>query len=257
LAGRDGSGQDGTTRAITDRLSSRALCVVALPTPSNRANTPIDIRSCSSHNRAAGERPVGQDRPAQVSGERDGDFPERSSKVNMLTEPSVSPHQPRLRARRSKSGAWLPVWNVLLGLCLLLAATACLSTGGGASGASASVIIENRSMAEIAAAATEVFAADGYQGGGLSGGKMVFEKGASRLTTMSRDGLYATQQGAQTINRVRVEIIPLSTGTHRLQCQAYMVSGGSDPFFQDEVRLTNLRSGPYWSLLNKIKKQLK
>lgn len=229
----------------------------APPAPLNRADTPIDLQSGVSHSPAGGERLVERDELARGSGGRDGDFSERSSTLNMLTELSVSPQALRLRARSARSGAWLPVWGILLGLCLLLAATACRSTGGGGSGGSASVIIENHSMAEIAAVTTEVFAADGYQGGGLLGGKMVFEKGASRLTTMSRDGLYATQQGAQTINRVRVEIIPLSSGTHRLQCQAYMVSGGSDPFFQDEVRLSNLRSGPYWSLLNKIKKQLK
>ncbi len=151
----------------------------------------------------------------------------------------------------------VPVWVLAVGLCMLLTGAGCRSTGAGGSGGLASVTVQDHSLEEIATVTTAVFVADGYQGGGLLGGKMTFEKGASRLTTLSRDGLYATQQGAQTINRVRVEIIPLGPGTHRLQCQAYLVSGGSDPFFQEEARLTRLRSGPYQALLNKVKKQLK
>ena len=33
--------------------------------------------------------------------------------------------------------------------------------------------------------------------------------------------------------------------------------GGSDPFFQDEVPLAQIRSGPYQSLLTKVAEQLK
>jgi len=86
---------------------------------------------------------------------------------------------------------------------------------------------------------------------------MVFEKETSRATSFSREGLVETYYGAQTINRVRVEIVALSDGSFRLQCKAYMVSGGSDPFFQDEVPLANLRSGPYKLLLHKVSQQLK
>jgi ABC-type sugar transport system ATPase subunit len=86
---------------------------------------------------------------------------------------------------------------------------------------------------------------------------MVFQKVASRATTWSREGLLATYSGAQTVNRVKVEIDSLSGGSaYRVQCQAYIVR---DPgaLLEDEVRLTNLRGAPYQSLLNKVKKQLK
>ncbi len=87
---------------------------------------------------------------------------------------------------------------------------------------------------------------------------MVFEKEASRMTSFSREGFVNSYYGATTINRVRAELVPLDdAGTFRLQCKAYMVTGGSDPFFQDEVPMTALRSGPYQSLLNKVAKQLK
>jgi hypothetical protein len=145
----------------------------------------------------------------------------------------------------------------LLGLLLALAGAGCQPTGQPNSASFASVTIQNHSAEQIAAATAQVFGADGYRGGPAGGRQMVFEKEASRMTTLSRDGLVATQAGASTINRVRVEIVPLSAGAYRLQCQAYMITGGSDPFFQEETRLTNVRSGPYRSLLKKVADQLK
>ena len=84
---------------------------------------------------------------------------------------------------------------------------------------------------------------------------MVFDKAASGLTTLSRDGLAAAQSGARTIKRVRVDLVALGDGSHRLQAKALMVTGGSAPFFQDEEPLSSARSGPYQSLLNKVQKQ--
>jgi hypothetical protein len=144
---------------------------------------------------------------------------------------------------------------ICLGLVLLGAG--CGSLGGAASGTFASVTIENHSPEEIAGATAKVFGADGYMAGPSRAGQLVFQKDASRATTLSQEGLYATQSGARTMNRVRVEIVPLSGGSsYRLQCQAYIVRDAG-ALLEDEVRLTSLRSGPYQSLLNKVKKQLK
>jgi hypothetical protein len=143
-----------------------------------------------------------------------------------------------------------------LALLLVLPTTGCSTVSGPASASFASVTIRNHSPEEIASATTQVFAADGYRGGATASGQMTFEKEASRATSFAREGLVNTTYGAQTINRVRAEIVPLGDGSHRLQCKAYMVSGGSDPFFQDEVPLANVRSAPYQSLLNKVAKQL-
>jgi hypothetical protein len=144
-------------------------------------------------------------------------------------------------------------------VCLLVASAGpgCRSVSGPAEASFASVTIENHSPAEIANATAQVFGADGYRGGISGPGQMIYEKGASKATTLSREGLTSTYYGAQTINRVRLQIVALSDTTARLQCQAFVVTGGSDPFFQDEVPLTNLRSGPYQSLLNKVAKLLK
>lgn len=142
-------------------------------------------------------------------------------------------------------------------LALLLSGAGCGSLGGAASGTFASVIIENHSLEEIIGATAKVFGAEGYMDGPSRAGQLVFQKDASRATTFSQEGLYATQSGARTMNRVRVEIVPLSGGSAcRLQCQAYIVRDAG-ALLEDEVRLTSLRSGPYQSLLNKVKKQLK
>ena len=146
---------------------------------------------------------------------------------------------------------------VLFVLLLALAGTGCRSLSGPGSASFASVNIANSSPQEIAAATAQVFGADGYRGGANASGGMVFEKEASRATTISREGLVGAHYGAQTINRVRVEIVPLSGGNYRLQCKAFVVTGGGDAFFQDEVPLANIRSGPYQSLLDKVAKQLK
>ena len=142
-------------------------------------------------------------------------------------------------------------------LAFLLSGAGCGSLGGAASGTFASVTIENHSPEEIAVAAAKVFGSDGYMDGPSRAGQLVFQKQASRATTFSREGLYATQQGAQTVNRVKLEVVPLSGGSAcRLQCQAYIVRDAG-ALLEDEVRLTSLRSGPYQSLLNQVKKQLK
>ena len=142
-------------------------------------------------------------------------------------------------------------------LCLLLSGAGCGSLKGPASSGFASVTIENHSPEEIAGATATVFGADGYMNGPSRSGQLVFQKVASRATTFSQSGLYATQQGAQTVNRVKVEIVPLSGGSsYRVQCQAYIVRDAG-ALLEDEVRLSNIRSAPYQSLLNKVKKQLK
>jgi hypothetical protein len=140
---------------------------------------------------------------------------------------------------------------------LALAFAGCGSLSGPGSASFASVTIHNHSADDIVNTTANVFAADGYRGAMGGSGQMVFEKEASRATTISREGLVASSSGAQTINRLKVELVPLSGGAYRLQCKAFMVTGGSDPFFQDEVPVTNIRSGPYQSLLNKVVKQLK
>ena len=142
-------------------------------------------------------------------------------------------------------------------LLLVLAVAGCKSASGPGSASFASVIIKNHTPAEIHAAAGDVFREDGYTGTQTAPDRMLFEKEASRLASLSRDGLVATQGGARTMERVRTELVDLGGGTYRLQCQAFMVSGAGDSFFENEVAKTHLRAGPYRSLMNKTGKKLK
>ena len=144
-----------------------------------------------------------------------------------------------------------------MSLVLALAVTGCRSVGGPASASFASVTIPNRSAGEIATATAQVFGADGYRGGMSGASKMVFDKGASRATTLSRGGLVDTHYGAQTINRVKVEIAAVGETGYRLECKAFVVRNAGDAILQEEVPLANFRSLPYQSLLNKVKKELK
>ena len=151
-------------------------------------------------------------------------------------------------------GAVLPA---LIGALLALAGAGCNSLSGPGSASFASVTITNHTQEEIATATAQVFGADGYSGRASGSGQMVFQKEASRATTFSREGLVATHEGAQTLNRVRVDIVSLTATSYRVQCQAFVVTGAGDSFFEDDVRLSNLRSAPYRSLLNKVAKALK
>jgi hypothetical protein len=160
---------------------------------------------------------------------------------------------------RRYSQQWFSTFVALVGLLLALAGAGCGSFTKSASESFASVTIQNHSMAEIGAVTARVFGAEGYQGGPTRGqpGKMMFQKEASRATSIAREGIVDAHYGERSLERVRVEIMPLADGSHRLQCKAFVVIGGSDPVFADEVPLANLRSGPYQAFLNEVRKQLK
>jgi len=149
-----------------------------------------------------------------------------------------------------------PAILALIGFAWLLAGVGCGTLGGSGADSYASVTIRNHTPEEIIAATAQVFGADGYRGAMSGPGQMVFEKSASALTTLSRDGLMATQAGGRTIKRVRVEIVSVADDAYRLQCKAYLVTGGSDPFFQNEAPVSKARSGAYHALLQKVADQL-
>ena len=140
--------------------------------------------------------------------------------------------------------------------CLALAGAGCGSTKP-ESASFASVVIRGAEPNDIQKATIEVFKEDGYAAGSM-GDQLVFQKEGSRMTGLAYQGLIDTSYGAKTLVRVKTELVHLSDGACRLQCQAYIVKdAGGDPFFSEEQRLANIRSGPYQSLLNKVAKRFK
>jgi hypothetical protein len=142
----------------------------------------------------------------------------------------------------------------LLILCGLLVA-GCHT--GPSSASFASVDIPGKTPEEICKTAASVFQADGYRVAQLTPASMVFQKEASRGTSLAYGGVIDTHYGAITVIRVRGQLVDLGAGSYRLQCQAYIVRNAQDSFFEDEQCLTNVRSGPYQSLLNRVAETLK
>jgi hypothetical protein len=130
-------------------------------------------------------------------------------------------------------------------------------TGKPAGASFASVIIPGKTPEEICKTTGSVFQEDGYKILALTPSTMIFQKEASRSQSMAYNGIVNTSYGAVTMVRVKAELLDLGNGSQRLQCQAAMVRNAGDSFFEDESRLTNLRSRPYQNLLNKVAKRLK
>lgn len=149
-------------------------------------------------------------------------------------------------------------WSAALSTFILAATllTGC-SLGKPGPASFASVVIPKRTEEQIQQAAVRVFREDGYAGGRVGPTEMVFQKEGTRGQNIAHAGVVGTHYGAQTLVRVRAEIVPQSGGSHRLQCQALIVTGAGDAFFEEEKRLTNMRSGPYQKLLDKVAASLK
>ena len=146
---------------------------------------------------------------------------------------------------------------IVVHLSLLLFGLAGCSSSKPASARFASVEIHNQPPDKIAAAATQVFRENGYRGGASGTRKMVFEKEGTYANNLAYNGVVGATYGAQTLVRVRAELVDLGEGSQRLQCQTFMVRNAGDSFFEEESRLTNIRSGPYQKLLNDVATRLK
>lgn len=137
---------------------------------------------------------------------------------------------------------------------LVLAVAGCRSLDQPASASFASVVIANRSEAEIQRAAEAVFRDAGYWVYTQPGGGMIFEKEGTRGNQIAHGGWIGDRSVRE---RVKAEITTQPDGSLRLQCQAYFVRHAGDSFFEEEVRLANLRGKPYQKLLDQVAERLK
>ena len=165
---------------------------------------------------------------------------------------NFTPHHPRTGAGEFP---WrLPLRALaLFALLATLAATGCKSSSGGAAGF-ASVLIPDRSEAEIRQMAVTVFIGNGYESLLPPGGGLVFEKHGSRANDIAYGG-WIDDRTARV--RVKAEIELQPDGSRRLQCQAYMVAHAGDSFFEEEHKLAHYKSGPYQKLLDETARRLK
>ncbi len=145
----------------------------------------------------------------------------------------------------------------LLGLLIFLAASVLGCRLSEPSSASfASVEIREKPTEVIEEVTRDVFAEEGFRFRGGGSGALVFQKEGSQGDAIVYQGLIGAHEGERTDIRVRVRLVELGEEAIRLQCQAYMVKNAGDSFFEDEVRLTNLRAGPYQKILREIASRL-
>lgn len=144
---------------------------------------------------------------------------------------------------------------VFLLLAGFIAGNGCSSTQP-ASASFASVTIHNQPAEKIQNVASQVFRENGYAGGPTGPRTLLFQREGSKANSLAYNGVVGTHYGAQTLVRVKAELVDLGGNSHRLQCQTYMVRNAGDSFFEEESRLTNLRSGPYQKLLDQVAQRL-
>ncbi len=145
-------------------------------------------------------------------------------------------------------------WTLMV--CSAILANGC-KIGQPDSASFASVTIKGKTTEDICKATAAVFQEDGYRVGPLDPSNMIFQKEGSRGQSLAYGGVVDTYYGASTATRVRASVVDLGAGAHRLQCKAYIVRNANDSFFAEETPMTNIRSGPYQRLLNKVASRLK
>ena len=141
-----------------------------------------------------------------------------------------------------------------LGLCLLVAASGCQSTHSSTpSTRLASVIIEDRSMAQIESATQGVFQGHAYQAARSGSADFVFEKAGTSMDTL----MYGDWTPGAVWVRVKVYLRQLGSPNEiLLECDAFMVNNHGDTRFEEEHKLSKMRRGPYQDLLEEVKKRV-
>jgi hypothetical protein len=140
---------------------------------------------------------------------------------------------------------------VLTGLLLLLGA-GCRSTTGGPA-PFASVTIHGHAPETIREAVSTVFAAKGYYDNSR-GKEWIFDRRTSTMSQWVHGGWFDRDSVRE---RVRLRLIPLGEGIYRLEAKAAMVRDAGEIFFEEESRMTRLRSAPYQKLLNQVERRLR
>lgn len=143
--------------------------------------------------------------------------------------------------------------KILLALAAVALVAGC-QTSTPRSASFASVVIKDKSSAEISVTTVAVFTADGYHALASAGNELLFEKEG----TSGDEIAYGSWLGdGHVMKRVRARVVSTAPGQHRLECEAFIVRHAEDPMFREEIRLKSIRARPYQKLLDEVASRLK
>jgi hypothetical protein len=140
---------------------------------------------------------------------------------------------------------WLVPWLAML-------TPGCQSSHGWSSDRKASVMIANRSREEIMTATRDIFREHSYQILRNGPDEYVFEKRGSSMDTV----VYGDLSGEPVWVRVKLVLHEHSPSETLVECDAYIIRGHGNSFFEEEQKLPKYKHGPYQELLDQIKTRL-
>jgi hypothetical protein len=148
---------------------------------------------------------------------------------------------------------WLDgVGIVLLAVILLAVGPGCQSSKGG-SGAFAAITIHDSSTSQVRETVMTVFGEKGFYDASRPG-SWFLDRPTSKMGRLMHGGWFDADGVRE---RVKLRLIPLSDGAYRIECTAVMVRDAGDAFFEEETRMTGLKSGPYEQLLEEVERRLR
>ena len=114
------------------------------------------------------------------------------------------------------------------------------------------VEITGKTAEQIAAAAKNIFLADGYEIIEDKSAELIFEKPGNRMQDIAYGGP-ANADGVWI--KTVLKITPKGNNTCWVSCDAYMVKNKDDDFFRDETKVLKLFGREYQQLLNRVKQE--
>ena len=123
----------------------------------------------------------------------------------------------------------------------------------------ASVTITNTTYADVQAATIHVFRDAGYKltSTETNSDMMVFDKAGTQGQDAAYSSFLGAKTGAGVVDRVKTVLRnDLGDSTFLVECQAYIVEDSDGAITPQEIQRSNLHSGPYQKMLEKIARQL-
>jgi hypothetical protein len=115
----------------------------------------------------------------------------------------------------------------------------------------ASVILHGKTVSQIRITTIDVFQKEAYELRSAEGNELVLEKRGSTMSSV----LYGDWSGG-VWTRVKLRIRDYGPDARLLECNAYRVRGRGDAVFEEEQKLSSMKSGPYQKLLDEVKQRL-